>query len=123
MTARKYDSRRFGASATLASLVGALAFLSASAILIPQAQETALDRYVNSKRSGLRMEADSHCYTLMRTESTLKRPPTRSSPCGSPDRIATRHPGRHRLAVSVLVLVSRRRPPPSSAFLRAGGVA
>ena len=49
MTARKYDSRRFRASATLVSLVVALAFLSASAILIPQAQETALDRYVNSK--------------------------------------------------------------------------
>jgi PhoPQ-activated pathogenicity-related protein len=49
MTARKYDSRRFRASATLASLVVALAFLSASAILILQAQETALDRYVNSR--------------------------------------------------------------------------
>jgi PhoPQ-activated pathogenicity-related protein len=49
MTARNYDSRRFRASATLASLVVALAFLSASAILISQAQETALDRYVNSK--------------------------------------------------------------------------
>ena len=49
MTARKYDSRRFRASATLASLVVALAFLSASDILISQAQETALDRYVNSR--------------------------------------------------------------------------
>ena len=49
MTARKYDSRRFRASATLVSLVVALAFLSASAILIPQAQETALDRYVDSR--------------------------------------------------------------------------
>ena len=49
MTARKHDSRRFRASATLASLVVALAFLSASDILISQAQETALDRYVNSR--------------------------------------------------------------------------
>jgi hypothetical protein len=47
--ARNYDSRRFRASAPLASLVVALAFLSASNILIPQAQETALDRYVNTK--------------------------------------------------------------------------
>ena len=38
--ARKYDARRFRASAPLASLVVALAFLSASDILIPQAQET-----------------------------------------------------------------------------------
>ena len=49
MTARKHDSRRFRASATLASLVVALTVLCASAILIPQAQETALDRYVNSQ--------------------------------------------------------------------------
>ena len=49
MTARKYDSRRFRARGTLALLVVALAFLSASDILISQAQETALDRYVNSK--------------------------------------------------------------------------
>ena len=51
MTARKYDSRRFRGSASLASRVVALAFLSASDILITQAQETALDRYVNSKDS------------------------------------------------------------------------
>ena len=63
MTARKYDSRRLSTSAPLASsgprttgngprtllLVVALAFLSASNTLIPQAQETALDRYVNTK--------------------------------------------------------------------------
>jgi PhoPQ-activated pathogenicity-related protein len=49
MTARKYDSPRFLASATLASLVVALAFLSASDLLVTQPQETALDRYVNSK--------------------------------------------------------------------------
>ena len=49
MTARKYDSRRFRARGTLALLVVALAFLSASDILISQAQETALDRYVNSR--------------------------------------------------------------------------
>jgi PhoPQ-activated pathogenicity-related protein len=47
MTAGKYDSRRLRAS--LASLVVALAFLSLSDILIPQAQEAALDRYVNTK--------------------------------------------------------------------------
>jgi len=39
------DTRRL----RFASLVVALAFLPASDILIPQAQETALDRYVNSK--------------------------------------------------------------------------
>jgi len=39
------DTRRL----RFASLLVALAFLSASDILIPQAQETALDRYVNSK--------------------------------------------------------------------------
>ncbi|HEU4893440.1 MAG TPA: PhoPQ-activated protein PqaA family protein [Vicinamibacterales bacterium] len=39
------DTRRL----RFASQVVALAFLSASDILIPQAQETALDRYVNSK--------------------------------------------------------------------------
>ena len=46
---QEYNSRRFRASATLASLVVVLGFLSASDILIPQAQETALDRYVNSR--------------------------------------------------------------------------
>lgn len=49
MTARKYDSPRFLASVTVAWLAVTLAFLSASDILISQAQETALDRYVNSK--------------------------------------------------------------------------
>ena len=46
---QQYNSRRFRARATLASLVVAFGFLSASDILIPQAQETALDRYVNSR--------------------------------------------------------------------------
>ena len=49
MTAGKYDSPRFLASATLASLVVTFAFLSASDILLTQPQETGLDRYVNSK--------------------------------------------------------------------------
>ena len=48
MSRRELQLREGRASATLASLVVALAFLSASAILVPQAQETALDRYINS---------------------------------------------------------------------------